>query len=65
MATKVFEKMVESEVHNLKDMFLLWYGKSRKITPEIDGNICLIQLRNNNLLIFSSKYFLENFQKNK
>jgi hypothetical protein len=33
MASKVFQKMLEAEVHNLKDMFLLWYGKGKKMTP--------------------------------
>jgi hypothetical protein len=33
MASKVFQKMLEAEVQNLKDMFLLWYGKGKKMTP--------------------------------
>ena len=37
MAEKVFQKLMESDVHNIKDMFLLWYGKSKKTTPEIDS----------------------------
>lgn len=36
MAGKVFQKMLEAEVHSLKDMFLLWYGKSKRVTAEID-----------------------------
>lgn len=37
MAVKIFQKMLEADVHSLKEMFLLWYGKSKKVTPEIDG----------------------------
>lgn len=33
IAGKVFEKMLEAEVHNVKDMFMLWYGKAKKVTP--------------------------------
>lgn len=33
MANKVFQKMLESDVQNIKDMFILWYGKSKKVTP--------------------------------
>jgi hypothetical protein len=42
MAEKVFQKLMESDVHNIKDMFLLWYGKSKKTTPEIDSIFQLI-----------------------
>jgi hypothetical protein len=43
MAGKVFQKILEAEVHNVKDMFLLWYGKSKKVTPEIDGTVLPMQ----------------------
>lgn len=33
MAVKVFQKMLEADVHSLKEMFLLWYGKSKKVNP--------------------------------
>ncbi len=42
MAVKVFQKMLEADVHSLKEMFLLWYGKSKKVTAEIDGNCWLM-----------------------
>jgi len=27
---------MENEVHNLKDMFLLWNGKTKKANPQIE-----------------------------
>ena len=33
IAGKLFQKMLESEVQNLKDMFMLWTGKGKKMTP--------------------------------
>lgn len=33
IAARVFGKLLESEVHNLKEMFVLWQGKGRKNTP--------------------------------
>jgi hypothetical protein len=32
-AGRLFQKMEESDVHNLRDMFLLWTGKNRKLSP--------------------------------
>ena len=37
IANKVFDAMIESNVQNLKDIFMLWTGKNRKLTPEIDS----------------------------
>jgi hypothetical protein len=37
-ANKIFQKLLEADVHNLKDMFMLWVGKNRKFTPEIESN---------------------------
>ena len=39
IANKLFQKMLEGNVQNLKDMFLLWTGKNKKWSPEIDSKI--------------------------
>ena len=37
IASKLFDAMIESNVQNLKDIFMLWIGKNRKLSPEIDS----------------------------
>lgn len=33
IATKIFHKLLDMDIQNIKDMFSLWYGKGRKVTP--------------------------------
>ena len=35
IADKLFQKLLDSNVQNLKEIFALWIGKNRKLTPEI------------------------------
>ena len=37
MADKLFKKLWECDIQNLKEMFLVWRGKGKKMTGELEG----------------------------
>lgn len=56
---------MENDVHSLKDMFLMWSGKAKKVNPDIDSNISTIQLKKRSLLTSSKKFYQEKSRKSK
>lgn len=49
VAEKFFSRLMENEVHNLKDMFLLWSGKAKKVNADIDSTFLFTKSRRANL----------------
>lgn len=48
VAEKFFSRLMENEVHSLKDMFLLWSGKAKKVNADIDSTFMFTKSRRSN-----------------